>query len=85
MSELVKIKASLAKNFHIQPSEVDKLSVWEYELFMKHLNNLIKEDNDQQKSESDRYNMDKYTKMASPSNINKMTKGMMPNINNLKL
>ena len=70
--EFVKIKASLAKNFHISPLEFDKMPVWEFELFMKHLNNLIKEENDNQKNEMDKSgisnmqkNMNNPSKMAS--------------------
>lgn len=75
--DLIKIKASLAKNFHIQPSEVDKMPMWEYELFLIKLNDLIKSDNEQQKSEMDKYDVDSYKKMADPKSMQKMTQ---PNI-----
>lgn len=85
LNDLVKVKASLAKNFHIQPSEVDKLPAWEYELFIKHLNNLVKEENDQQEHKTEYNEINKYKKLASPSNINKMVSGSMPNMSNINM
>lgn len=41
----IKNKASLAKSFHIQPSEIDKMTMWEYELFMNQLNGIVEEEN----------------------------------------
>lgn len=76
----IKTKASLAKNFHIQPSEVDMMPMWEYELFMKALNDLVKEENDNQQKEMDKYNINDYKKMSNPSNISKYTHGKMPSM-----
>lgn len=70
---LIKVKASLAKNFHIQPSEVDNMPMWEYELFIQALNNEINEENEKQQKEMDKYDVKSYMKMASPKNISKMT------------
>lgn len=68
--EFVKVKASLAKNFHISPLEFDKMPVWEFELFMKHLNNLIKEENDNQKNEMDKSGISNMQKnMNNPSKM----------------
>ena len=38
--QFIHVKAVLAKEFHIQPSEIEKMPAWEYELFMKEINNL---------------------------------------------
>lgn len=62
---LIKIKASLSKNFHISPHDIDKMTMWEYELFMKVLNDQIKEDNDAQQEEMDKHDIGKYKKMAN--------------------
>lgn len=70
---LIKFKASLAKNFHVQPSEVDNMSMWEYELFIKELNNQVEEENKDQQAQMDKYGVDKYSKMADPKNMQKMT------------
>lgn len=73
LTELIKMKALLSKNFHIQPSEIDKMPMWEYEIFIDQLNQIVKEENDKQKKEMDKYHVDEYMKMASPKNISKMT------------
>lgn len=69
-------KAALAKNFHIQPSEIDKMPMWEYELFMTNINNMVKQENDEQQKEMGKYNINDYKKMAS----NKQSKIPKPNI-----
>lgn len=85
--ENIKIKASLAKQFHIQPSELDKMCYWEYELFIRCLNDMVKDENDHQKAEMDKYHINEYMNMARPGNISKMTSNLtpkmptMPNIN----
>lgn len=55
------------------------MTMWEYELWIDALNNQIKEDNDAQQSEMDKYDVDKYKKMAE--NPNKM----VPNMSNMKI
>lgn len=74
----VKMKAVLAKQFHIQPSEIDILPAWEYELFIKQLNDIVKEENDKQKSEMKKYRVNEYMNMARPGNMNKMMSNSMP-------
>lgn len=65
-------KASLAKNFHIPPSELDNMPMWEYELFLNSLNNIIKNENDDQQKEMDKYNINDYKKsIKNPSNYMK--------------
>ena len=70
---LIQIKASLAKNFHIQPSEIDKMPMWEYEMFIEEMNNQVKEENDKQQAEMDKYHVKDYMNAANPKNISKMT------------
>lgn len=70
--ENIKIKAALAKQFHIQPSELDKMYFWEYELFIMQINDLVKSENDQQKAEMDKYHVGEYMNMANPQNMQKM-------------
>lgn len=66
------MKAALAKTFHIQPSEVDKMPMWEYELFIMKLNELVQEENDKQKKEMDKHHVNEYMDMTSPKNMKKM-------------
>lgn len=75
------MKALLAKQFHIQPSEMDILPAWEYELFIKQLNDIVKEENDKQKSEMKKYHVNEYMDMARPGNMNKMMSNITPKMN----
>lgn len=78
VSNLITTKAALAKNFHIQPSEIDKMPYWEYEFFLISLNEQVKEENDKQKAEMDKYDVKGAMKAANPKNIQKMSQSMTP-------
>ena len=58
--QLIKIKATLAKEMHIQPSEVDSMVYWEYEIWLGEIQNQVKEQNDSQEKEMKQYNIDQY-------------------------
>ena len=75
---LIKTKAILAKNFHIQPSEIDKMQMWEYEMFIVQLNEIVEDENDQQKAQMDKYGVNNAMNMAKPGNIQKMQQNSMP-------
>lgn len=79
---LIKTKASLTKNFHISPVEIDKMVYWEYEMWINALNDQIEEENKNQQSEMDKYDVSKYQKMVqNPSKmIPKMPSMKMPKI-----
>jgi hypothetical protein len=83
---LIQIKANLAKNFHIQPSEIDKMQMWEYELFLKYLNDSIKEENDRQEKEMSKYKIDDYKKASDPSRFGKsFQQPKMPSMPSVKV
>ena len=67
---LIQIKASLAKNFHIQPSEIDRMPMWEYEMFIEEVNRQVQEENKQQQDEMDKqksqYSQPKMPKYSQP-------------------
>lgn len=73
---LIKVKASLSKQFHIQPSEIDRMAFWEYEFYLNAINDIINEENEQQKKEMDKYDIDGMMNAAHPKNMNKMMSGM---------
>ena len=75
----VKTKAILAKEFRIQPSEIDKMPAWEYELFMQEINALVKEENERNQKEMDKSG---YNKMNDPNYMKKMTNNQMPKMDN---
>lgn len=74
---LIKVKVSLAKEFHIQPSEIELMPVWEYELFMKELNNAVKEDNKRNEQEMNNSGYKDVQKMANIKNIERMQRNAM--------
>lgn len=84
--ENIRMKASLAKNFHIQPSEIDKMMYWEYEMFIDALNNIMKDENDAQQKEMDKYHVGDAMKMMNPRNMDRMTQGpKMPDMSKMKM
>ena len=68
----------------MQPSEVDNMAMWEYELFIKYLNDMVKEENDDQQKKMDEYKVKDYMKMTNPSNMSKMTQ-KIPAVNMPKI
>ena len=68
LRNLVKNKLFISKEWHIQPSEIDKLVYYEYEEFLEEINEYNKEQEKQQKEERKQYD-----------NMNKS----MPNMNNM--
>ena len=81
----IKVKSILAKEFHIQPSEIDRMPAWEYELFMKEINQAVKEENERNQKEMDKAGIDKAQKMSDPKHINKMQKQYTPKMDNFKM
>ena len=69
---LIVNKVQLAKNFHVQPSEIDNMYMWEYEIFLKELNSIVKKENKEQQEERDKYKVGDYRKLTNPGNAMKM-------------
>ena len=49
------------------------MPMWEYEMFIEEMNNQVKEENDKQQAEMDKYHVKDYMNAANPKNISKMT------------
>ena len=81
--EHIKLRASLTKQFHIPPQSFDKMPYWEYEIYLKLLSDLVKEENDSQKKEMDKYHISDYAKMSNPSNMRKMMNPKMPSMSGI--
>ena len=79
----IKVKSILAKEFHIQPSEIDAMPAWEYELFMREINQAVKEENERNKAEMDKAGYDKAQKMSDPKYAQKMAQNQMPKMPNM--
>lgn len=83
----IKAKAILAKEFHIQPSELEQMPAWEFEIFMKEINELVKEENERNKKQMDEAGIEKSKKFADPKYVENMQKNAMPkmDMNNFKM
>lgn len=57
------------------------MPAWEYELFMKEINNAVKEENDRNQKEMDKAGYDKAQKMSDPSYMRSEQRKMMSNMN----
>lgn len=73
----------MTKQFHIPPQSFDKMPYWEYEIYLKLLSDLVKEENDSQKKEMDKYHISDYAKMSNPSNMRKMMNPKMPSMSGI--
>lgn len=82
---LIKTKAILAKEFHIQPSELDNMPAWEYELFVKEINAIVKEENERNKQEMEKAGVKDAQKMANPNTLKKMQQNATPKMPSLNM
>lgn len=78
ISRLIELKATLSKNFHIQPSEIDRMPYWEYEFYLEALNKQVQEENEKQQAEMDKYGIKEHLDAARPSNMKKMMSSAQP-------
>lgn len=62
---LIHSKVMLSKHYHIAPSEIDKMPWWEYEFFLKEINNDIKDEEKRNKDEEERYRIGDIKRQAS--------------------
>lgn len=60
IENLVVNKVHICRNFHIQPSEIERLAWWEYEYMLKEMNETSENENKQNEEASSKYNADKY-------------------------
>ena len=52
---MVQNKLLIAKNYHIGPSEIDRLQYWEYEVYLEELNILEKRQQEENKKQQEDY------------------------------
>lgn len=58
---------------------------WEYEYFLRALNDAVEEENNKQQEEMDKYKINDYMKMAHPSTINRMMSNATPKMPNISI
>ena len=87
IANLVQNKARLAYTCHTPPSEVDRMPYWEYEEFMKAMQDIIEEENKRQeeaeKGKSSKYNPNSYQKQARRSIPRMPSAPRMPSFNKM--
>lgn len=85
--DLISLKAQLAKAFSIQPSEVDKMPFWEFELYIKEIERLVNEENKQQQDQFNQSGGREAMSMAKdPSKfVANQQKSMMPKMPNMNM
>lgn len=66
---------SLAKEYHIQPSEVDKMMFFEYETFLEEMNIIAKKQQEDAEKQQEQY--DSMSKDITPSSVMKNAKTQM--------
>lgn len=76
---LIGIKIHLSKEYHIAPSEIDRMKFFEYEILLEQVNVLAK----QQEEENKKYQED-MDSMRSQMNPNKMMSSMSQQMGNFK-
>lgn len=71
---MVKNKIQISKNYHIQPSEIDRLPYFEYEWYIEEIKEIQKEEEAKNEEESKHGNIpslsslqNQYKNMTSPS------------------
>lgn len=69
---LIQNKVALAKNFHIAPSELDRMYYWEYEYLLEEVNNNIKSENERTDKETSKY------KDFNPNSAMRDARSMIP-------
>lgn len=83
--DMISVKAQLSKAFSIQPSEIDKMPFWEFELFVKELEKLVKEENKQNEDKMNSAGVKDAMKMAKPGAMQKMMSSAMPKMSNMSM
>ena len=71
LENLIKNKIYIAREYHIQPSEIDKIPFYEYEIYLEQMNLIAKK-----QEEENRKQQEEYEGMRSSMNPAKMMSGM---------
>lgn len=83
LRNLVKNKLFICKEYHLQPSEIDRLYYYEYEWILEEINILQKEQEKQNEAQQKEYDS-----MRGNMNMGKMMNNMkssMPNLGSMKM
>ena len=87
LRNLVKNKLYICKNYHIQPSEIDKMEYFNYEYMLEDIKEIQDEEQkraDEQESGSGMWDMGKQMRSMQNSMTNTMSSFKMPSIGSWK-
>lgn len=79
LRNLTKNKLFICKEYHIQPSEIDRMQFWEYEWYTDEIKEISKEQEKQQKQQEKEQNA-MMGSMKNPSSMMRNVQSSMPNI-----
>ena len=71
LENLIKNKIYIAREYHIQPSEIDKIPFYEYEIYLEQMNLIAKKQEEENKKQQEEYDG-----MRSSMNPSKMMNNM---------
>lgn len=78
LRNLTKNKLFICKEYHIQPSEIDRMQFWEYEWYTDEIKEITKEQEKQQKQQEKEQNA--MMGSMNPSSMMRNVQSSMPNI-----
>ncbi len=83
MRNIVKNKLYICKEYHLQPSEIDRMAYYEYEWILEEINLIQKEQEKQNEAQQKEY--DSMKSSMNPGNMMKNAQSSMPNMGNIKM
>lgn len=78
LRNLTKNKLFICKEYHIQPSEIDKMQFWQYEWFTDEIKEISKEEEKRQKEQEKQ--QQSMQSSLNPSSMMRNVQSSMPNI-----
>ena len=78
LRNITKNKLFICKEYHIQPSEIDRMQFWEYEWYTDEIKEITKEQEKQQKQQEKEQNA--MMGSMNPSSMMRNVQSSMPNI-----
>lgn len=76
LENLIQNKIYIAKEYHIQPSEVDRLPFFEYEIYLEQMNIIAKQQEEENKRQ--REDMDSMKSSMNPAKMMSQMKANSP-------
>lgn len=75
LRNLVKNKLFICREYHIQPSEIDRMQYWEYEWYTDNIKEITKEQEKQQKEQEK-----EYAGMRNPTSMMRNAQQSIPKV-----